>query len=92
MDKFIYNDKAHFQEMELDEPFENVIINRKKNELEFFQLYFTEDLILYLVNESSTYYEIKLIKKFGNNYKDIILSKKEYNSLPYLYVNRGNKF
>ena len=30
MDKFIYNDKAHFQGMELDEPFENVIINRKK--------------------------------------------------------------
>ena len=73
--------------------FENVIINKeKKNELEFFQLYFTEDLTLYLVNESSTYYEIKLIKEFGNDYKDIILSKKEYNSLPYLYVNRGNKF
>ena len=28
----------------------------------------------------------KNINKFGNNYKDIILSKKEYNSLPYLYV------
>ena len=62
MEKFIYNDKVHFKQ--------------KKNEFEFFQLYFTEDLILYLVNESSTYYERKLIKEFGNNYKDIILSKK----------------
>ena len=30
MDKFIYNDKAYFKGMELDEPFENVIINQKK--------------------------------------------------------------
>ena len=79
MEKFIYNDKVNFQGMELDESFENEIINREKtNELEFFQLSFTKDLILYLVKESSSFYEHKLIKEFGNNYKDITLSKKEY--------------
>ena len=30
MEKFIYNDKVHFQGMELDESFENGIINREK--------------------------------------------------------------
>ena len=49
---------------------------------------FTDEMLEFFVKESNIYYEKFLKEKFGDNYKEIILTKNSYNTYPYLYYKR----
>ena len=59
------------------------------SEYNYFRLFFTDEILNFFVKESNEYYTNILRNNFGNNFKEIILSKKNYNTYPYLYVKKG---
>ena len=78
----------------LDEQVKNQIdeelgIKTELNELQCFQLFFSDKIINSLVQESNNYYKKILIEKYGTNYMEIILSKNSFGTYPFLYVTRG---
>ena len=59
------------------------------NELQFFRLLFSDEILNLLVEESNNYYRNVLIAQFGEDFKKVILSKESTGSYPYLYVTKG---
>ena len=68
---------------------EELGIKTELNELQCFQLFFSEKIINSLVEESNNYYKKILIEKYGTNYMEIVLSKNSFGTYPFLYVTRG---
>ena len=54
---------------------EELGIKTELNELQCFQLLYSDKIINSLVDESNNYYKVILIEKYGNNYMEIILEK-----------------
>ena len=59
------------------------------NEFEYFQLFFSDDMIYFLSDESNNYIRNKLLNEYGSNYKEKIKANKKYNTYEYLYVTKG---
>ena len=59
------------------------------NELQFFLLLYSNEILDMLVEEANNYYKKILIDKYGIDYKKVILAKKGFNTYPYLYVTKG---
>ena len=94
MKNFIYNDFENYKGMDINEQdyeyeFDFAGEIESNNEYNYFRLFFTDEILNFFVKESNEYYTNILINKFGNNFKEIILSKKNYNTYPYLYVKKG---
>ena len=61
-------------------------------ELDIFQLFFSDEIIKLLVQESNNYYQKILIEKYGSDYKNLILSQESKNSnnkYLFYFVTRG---
>ena len=58
-------------------------------ELQCFQLFFNDEMLGLLVEESNNYYRKILIEKYGNDYRDVILNAGTFSTYPHLYVTRG---
>ena len=94
MKNFIYNDFENYKGMDIDEQdyeyeYDFVEEIESNNEYNYFRLFFTDEILNFFVKESNEYYTNILRNNFGNNFKEIILSKKNYNTYPYLYVKKG---
>ena len=81
MKNFIYNDFENYKRMDIDEQdygyeydFAGEIESNK--EYNYFRLFFTDEILNFFVKESNEYYTNILRNNFGNNFKEIILSKK----------------
>ena len=61
---------------EIYEPQINENVGELLNEYTCFKLMFTDEILEFFVKESNIYYEKILKEKFGDNYKEIIFSKK----------------
>ena len=59
------------------------------NELEYFQLLFSDEILEMLSEESNTYYKKVLSEIELTYYKKIIISKESTSSYQYLYVTKG---
>ena len=59
------------------------------NELRYFRLLYSDEILDDLVEESNNYYRKLMIEKFGDDYRNIILSKRLSGSCPYLFISRG---
>ena len=93
MKNFIYNDFENYKGMDIDEQdyeyeYDFVEEIESNNEYNYFRLFFSDEILDFFVKESNEYYTNILINKFGNNFKEIILSKKNYNKYPYLYITK----
>ena len=87
MKNFIYNDFENYKGMDIDEQdyeyeYDFVEEIESNNEYNYFRLFFSDEILDFFVKESNEYYTNILINKFGNNFKEIILSKKNYNTYP----------
>ena len=61
-------------------------------ELDIFQLFFSDEIIKLLVQESNNYYQKILFEKYGSDYKNLILSQESKNSnnkYLFYFVTRG---
>ena len=87
MEKFKYNNIDNYQGMDIEEGFLSEIKNEIEimNELEYFKLFFIDDILELLSRESNEYYQLFLKEKYGINYKDVILKEKKYSTYPYIY-------
>ena len=61
--------------------------NNILNELGYFQLLYSNEIIELLAQESSNYYKNILLEKYGSDYIKIILETTD--SYPYLFVTKG---
>ena len=59
------------------------------NELEYFQLFITDEILEILTEESNNYVKTILLYKYGNGYKSIILKNNNYGTYLDLYIKRG---
>ena len=50
------------------------------NELEYFQLFFDDEIMNFFEQESNKYVTNILKKKYGSNFKEFILNEKTYNT------------
>ena len=75
----------------IEESFEQIINDYINilNEFEYFQLFFSDDMISFLSDESNNYIRNKLLNEYGSNYKEKIKANKKYNTYEYLYVTKG---
>ena len=48
------------------------------NEFEYFNLFFTDNILELLSRESNEFYQLVIKERYGNNYKYIILKEKKY--------------
>ena len=76
--------------MDIEEPFDYKIDDKINilNELEYFQLFFDDEIMNFFEQESNKYVTNILIKKYGSNFKEFILNEKAYNTYRYLYVTK----
>ena len=86
MEKYKYNNIDNYHGMDIEEEFFSEIKNEIEimNELEYFKLFITNDILELLSRESNEFYQLLLKEKYGNNYKDIISKEKKYNNYPYI--------
>ena len=91
MEKFSYNNFDNFEGMDIEETFDYKIDDKINilNELEYFQLFFDDEIMNFFEQESNKYVTNILIKKYGSNFKEFILNEKAYNTYRYLYVTKG---
>ena len=91
MEKFSYNNFDNFEGMAIEESFDYKIDDKINilNELEYFQLFFDDEIMNFFEQESNKYVTNILIKKYGSNFKEFILNEKSYNIYRYLYVTKG---
>ena len=56
--------------MDIEESFEQIINDYINilNEFEYFQLFFSDDMIYFLSDESNNYIRNKLLNEYGSNY------------------------
>ena len=59
------------------------------NEFYYFQLLFSNEILDLLVEETNNFYKKQLLDKYGEDYKNIVLSERLTASYPYLYVTQG---
>ena len=52
-------------------------------------LFFADEILNFFLRESNEYYIYFLRNNFSNNFKEIILSKQNYNTYEYLSVKKG---
>ena len=76
--------------MDTKEPFYYEIDDKINilNELEYFQLFFDDEIKNFFEQESIKYISYILIKKYCSNCKEFILNEKAYNTYRYLYVSK----
>ena len=91
MEKYKYNTTENYSGMDVEESFEQIINDDINilNEFEYFQLFFSDDIISFLSQESNNYIRNKLLNEYGSNYKEKIKANKKYNTYEYLYVTKG---
>ena len=91
MEKFSYNNFDNFEGKDIEELFDYKIDDKINilNELEYFQLFFDDEIMNFFEQESNKYVTNILIKKYGSNFKEFILNEKAYNTYRYLYVTKG---
>ena len=80
MKNFIHNDFENYKGMDIDEQdyeYDYAGEMESNNECNYFRLFFSDEILDFFVKESNEYYTNILINKFGNNFKEIILSKKK---------------
>ena len=90
MKNYIYNDFENYKGMDIDEQdyeyeYDFVEEIESNNEYNYFRLFFSNEILDFFVKESNEYYTNILINKFGNNFKEIILSKKIIIHIP-IYI------
>ena len=91
MEKFSYNNFDNFEGMDIKKSFDYKIDDKINilNELEYFQLFFDDEIMNFFEQESNKYVTNILITKYGSNFKEFILNEKAYNTYRYLYVTKG---
>ena len=72
MEKYKYNTTEDYSGMDVEESFEQIINDDINilNEFEYFQLFFSDDMISFLSDESNNYIRNKLLNEYGSNYKE----------------------
>ena len=90
MEKYKYNTTEDYFGINVEEYFEQIINDDINilNEFEYFQLFFSDDMISFLSDESNNYIRNKLLNEYGSNYKEKIKANKKYNTYEYLYVTK----
>ena len=91
MEKYKYNTTEDYSGMDVEESFEQIINDDRNilNKFEYFQLFFSDDMIAFLSDESNNYIRNKLLNEYVLNYKEKIKANKRYNTYEYLYVTKG---
>ena len=91
MEKYKYNQLEEYSGINIEEYFEPKIRDDISimNELEYFQLFITDEILELLTEESNNYMKKILLDKYGNDYKSIILKSNNYGTYADLYVKRG---
>ena len=91
MEKYKYNQLEEYSGINIEEYFEPKIRDDISimNELEYFQLFITDEILELLSEESNNYMKKILLDKYGNDYKSIILKSNNYGTYADLYVKRG---
>ena len=86
MEKYKYNTTKDYLGMDVEESFGQIINDDINilNEFEYFLLFFSDDMISFLSDESNNYIRNKLLNEYGFNYKEKIKANKKYNTYEYL--------
>ena len=58
------------------------------NEFEYFQLFFSDDIIYFLSQETNNYIRNKLLNEYGSYYKEKMKANKKYNIYEYFYITK----
>ena len=92
MEKYIYNnlENCNGMDIEMSPLYSKINVDIDiLTEYEYFKLFISEEIIETLAKESNNFMITFLKNKFGEDFKDVILNQKNYNTYPYIYITKG---